>query len=79
MQNLNQKIQKTFYIPITTKIKSIEGDKMATTEAIALYVILGAIIGIIWSLRKIYVLENNIAALDLKIEKVLEHLSKKKK
>lgn len=52
---------------------------MATTEAIALYVILGAIIGIIWSLRKIYVLENNIAALDLKIEKVLEHLSKKKK
>ena len=52
---------------------------MPTTEAVLLYIILGAIIGIVWSLRKIYVLENKIAALDLKIEKVLEHLAKKKK
>lgn len=51
---------------------------MATTEAIMLYIILGAIVGIIWSLRKIYVVENKIAALDLKTEKVLEHLAKKK-
>ena len=52
---------------------------MATTETILLYIILGALIGIIWSLRKMYVLEANLASLDLKTEKIVEHLSKKKK
>lgn len=52
---------------------------MATAETIILYVILGAIIGIVWSLRKIYVLEARLVALDLKTEKLVEQLSKKKK
>jgi len=51
---------------------------MPTTEAILLYVILGAIIGIVWSLRKIYVLESKIAALDEKTEKILVSLAKRK-
>ncbi len=51
---------------------------MPTAETILLYVILGAIAGIVWSLRKIYVLEAKLIALDLKTEKLVEHLSKKK-
>ncbi len=52
---------------------------MPTTETIVLYIILGAIIGIVWSLRKMYVLEARLVALDLKTEKLVEHLLKKKK
>lgn len=52
---------------------------MPTLESVLLYVILGAVVGIVWSLRKIYVLENKIASIDAKTEKVLEHLNKKKK
>ena len=51
---------------------------MVTTEALLLYVILGAIIGIVWSLRKMYVLEARLVSLDLKTEKLVEHLSKKR-
>ena len=52
---------------------------MATVETIMLYIILGAIIGIVWSLRKIYVLEARLVALDLKTERLVEHLTKRKK
>lgn len=52
---------------------------MASAETILLYVILGAIIGIVWSLRKIYVLEARLVALDLKTEHLIEKLVKKKK
>ena len=52
---------------------------MATAETIILYIILGAIIGIVWSLRKIYVLEARLVALDLKTERLVEHLMKKRK
>ncbi len=48
------------------------------TQLILLYVILGAIIGIVWSLRKIYVLEARLVALDLKAEHLIEKLVKKK-
>lgn len=51
----------------------------ATADTIVLYIILGAVIGIIWSLRKIYVLEARLAILDLKTERLVEHLIKKKK
>ena len=49
-----------------------------TNVTIILYIILGAVLGIIWSLRKIYSLENAIADLDVKIEKILEHSKKRK-
>jgi len=52
---------------------------MVAVETIVLYVILGAIAGIIWSLRKMYVLEARLVALDLKTEHLIEHLIKKKK
>ncbi|MBS3152225.1 hypothetical protein J4230_02335 [Candidatus Woesearchaeota archaeon] len=52
---------------------------MVAVETILLYIILGAIIGIVWSLRKIYVLEARLVALDLKTERLVEHLIKKKK
>ncbi len=52
---------------------------MATTETLLLYIILGAIIGIVWSLRKMYILEARLVSLDLKTEQLVEHLVKKKK
>ena len=52
---------------------------MVDTQLVLLYVILGAIIGIVWSLRKIYILEARLVALDLKAERLLEHLSQKKR
>ncbi|MBS3167747.1 hypothetical protein J4216_01340 [Candidatus Woesearchaeota archaeon] len=52
---------------------------MAAVETVLLYVILGAVLGIVWSLRKIYVLEARLVALDLKTEKLVENLVKKKK
>ncbi|HLC86544.1 MAG TPA: hypothetical protein VJG30_04625 [Candidatus Nanoarchaeia archaeon] len=50
-----------------------------TTVTVILYVILGAMLGVIWSLRRIYFLERSIAALDLKIERLLERSVKRKK
>ena len=52
---------------------------MIDTNTLVLYVILGAVLGIVWSLRKIYTLERNIAVLDIKIERLLEHNYKRKK
>ena len=51
---------------------------MVGFDSVVLYVILGALVGIIWSLRRIYVLENKIVALDEKTEKLLAHVNKKK-
>ncbi len=51
---------------------------MATVETLVLYIIFGAIIGIVWSLRKIYVLEGKIASIDTKIEQLLENTADKK-
>jgi hypothetical protein len=39
------------------------------TNTILLYVILGAIIGIVWSLRKIYTVEAKIISLENKLVK----------
>ena len=50
---------------------------MVSFDSLVLYIILGALIGIIWSLRRMYVLENKIVALDEKTEKVLAHIKKK--
>lgn len=50
-----------------------------TQELILLYIILGATVGIVYSLRRIYFLEQRIAVLEIKIEKVLEKLVKSKK
>ncbi len=49
-----------------------------TNITVILYIILGAVLGIVWSLRKIYSLERNIASLDVKIEKFLEKGVKKR-
>ena len=46
---------------------------------IELYILLGAVAAIIYSLRRIYILENKIELIDEKIERMLEHLQKKKK
>lgn len=58
---------------------------MVAIETIALYVILGAVLGIVWSLRKIYTVEARLVSLDLKterlvekIERLVEHITKKK-
>ena len=47
-------------------------------ENIILSVVLALLLAILYSLRRIYVLEFKIAALDTKIEKLLEHSKKKK-
>jgi hypothetical protein len=45
---------------------------MAEAE-ILLWVILGALAGIVWSLRKIYVLEKAMIQLEMKMDMLLEH------
>ena len=51
----------------------------ADTQLILLYILLGAVIGIIWSLRRMYILEARLIALDLKTERLVEQLIKRKK
>ncbi len=51
---------------------------MAAYDQIVLYVILGALIGVIWSLRRIYILENKIVSLENKTNKILNHIEKKR-
>lgn len=46
---------------------------------ILLYIILGALAGIIYGLRKVYFLETKLAQLELKMDKILEHHNPKKK
>ena len=50
---------------------------MATQETIILYIILGAVIGIIYGLRRIYFLEQQLASLDVKIEQLLKKKRKR--
>ena len=50
-----------------------------TQELVLLYIILGATVGIVYSLRRIYFLEQRIAVLEIKIEKVLERLTESRK
>lgn len=45
---------------------------MATYDSVVLYIILGGLIGVVWALRRIYILEN-------KIDQILEHAKKGKK
>lgn len=51
---------------------------MAAYDQIVLYVILGALIGVIWSLKRIYILENKIVSLENKTNKILNHIEKKR-
>jgi len=51
---------------------------MPTIQTVLLYIIVGATCGIIYSLRRIYILENKIEQLDKKIEHLLEKLVRKK-
>jgi hypothetical protein len=46
---------------------------------IILYVMLGAVVGMIYSLRRIFILERRILALDVKITKLIEHKASKRK
>ncbi len=56
---------------------NIRGDLM-TTETIILGVNVALLLAILYSLRRIYVLEYKMIALDLKIEKLLEHSKKRR-
>lgn len=49
-----------------------------TQEIILQYVILGALAGIIYGLRRIYLVERQLAGLELSIDKILEHHKIKK-
>jgi len=44
-----------------------------TQEIILQYIILGALAGIIYGLRRIYMVERQLAALEVKIDSILEH------
>lgn len=52
---------------------------MATQEAILLYILVGAVCGIIYSLRRIYIVERKIRHIDIKIEHLIEKLIREKK
>ena len=52
--------------------------KKLSTEVLLLLILLGAVIAVIYSLRKMYRLEVQIKQMDLKIEKLLRHLLKKR-
>ena len=52
---------------------------MPDVNLVVLYMVLALLIAILYSLRRIYTLEYAIATLDVKMEKILEHLNKKKK
>jgi len=51
---------------------------MASTELYILYILLGAIAGMIYSLRRIFLLENKIELMDERIIKILGHVRKKR-
>ncbi|MDD5254002.1 MAG: hypothetical protein PHG05_02765 [Candidatus Nanoarchaeia archaeon] len=46
---------------------------------VILYVMLGAVVGMIYSLRRIFILERRILALDVKITRLLGNKLKRKK
>lgn len=45
---------------------------------ILLYVILGALAGIIYGIRRVYILEVKLAKLEMKIDRILEHAKRKR-
>lgn len=48
-------------------------------EIILQYIILGALAGIIYGLRRVYMVERQLAELELKIDSILEHHKIKQK
>ncbi len=52
---------------------------MPEVNTVVLYIVLALLVAILYSLRKIYSLEYAIATIDIKMEKILEHIGKKKK
>lgn len=46
---------------------------------IILYIILGALAGIIYGLRRVYILEKKLGELELKMDKILEYHKPKKR
>lgn len=52
---------------------------MADTVMIVLWILLGAVAGMIYSLKKIFSLERNIIALDKKIGALLKNVDKEEK
>ena len=52
---------------------------MAFDNNIIIGVILALLLAVIYSLRRVYLLEYKIIAVDLKIERILEHVGKKKR
>ena len=49
---------------------------MASVEQLMLYMVFAAILGIVYSLRMIFLLEKRIASMELGIEKILEKIEK---
>jgi hypothetical protein len=52
---------------------------MADSIMLLLYILLGAVAAIIYSLRRIFILENKIELLDEKIEHMIERVVHKKR
>lgn len=52
---------------------------MADTVMLLLYILLGAIVAVIYSLRRIFLLENKIEQLDEKIERMIEKVISKRR
>ncbi|MBI2671177.1 hypothetical protein HYX18_04355 [Candidatus Woesearchaeota archaeon] len=52
---------------------------MADTVILLLYILLAAVAAVIYSLRRIFILENKIEQLDEKIEHMLEKLARKRR
>ena len=73
------KPQDQYHIPQTGHATSDFKGKSLNIETILLLVLLGAVIAIIYSLRKIYGLERQLRKLDIKIEKLLRQLIKRKR
>ncbi len=48
-------------------------------DTVLIGVVLALLVAVLYSLRRIYLLEYKLVALDLKIERILEHLVKKRK
>ena len=52
---------------------------MAEINTILLYILVGAVFGIVYGLRRIYIIERKIDAIDRKIASVLIFKTKRKK
>lgn len=52
---------------------------MVDTVMLLLYILLGAVVAVIYSLRRIFLLENKIEQLDEKIERMIEKVISKKR